>query len=104
MSLHAWGRLDADRILFAGLLFAVVALVVAAMLCLFDVPWDIDNGSYVNLALGRVSEVYRPYANRMLHPLMVRGVAAALGQQPVVGVRPGGLYRLCFLRCSWLVL
>lgn len=97
MSLHVGRRVDADRILFAGLLFAVVALVVAAMLRLFEVPWDIDNGSYVNLALGRVSEVYRPYANRMLHPLMVRGVAAALGMRPIVGCPAWWIVQIAFL-------
>ena len=57
MNLRVGKRPGADRLLFSGLLFVIGALVVAAMLCLFDVPWDIDNGSYVNLALGRVSEV-----------------------------------------------
>ena len=97
MCLHAGRRSGADRCLFVGLLFVVAALAVAATLCLFEVPWDIDNGSYVNLALGRVSEVYRPYANRMLHPLMVRGVAAALGMQPVVGCPAWWIVQIAFL-------
>lgn len=71
--------------IFSAALLAAAALAVTAALCLYEAPWDIDNGSYVKLAMGDVSDVYRPYANRMLHPLMVRCVAAALGRRPDAG-------------------
>lgn len=86
-----------DRFWFTGLLLVIVALAVTVTLFLYEAPWDIDNGSYVNLALGQVSEVYRPYANRMLHPLMVRGVAAALGTQPSVGSSAWWIVQIAFL-------
>ena len=66
-------------------LFAVAATLLAASLCVYDAPVDIDNGSYVGLAEGKIGEVYRPYANRMLHPLMVRAVAAMFGATPSAG-------------------
>ena len=94
--MQAWER-RLDWLGFTGSLFVVVALAVTVGLFIYDQPWDVDNGAYVNLALGRVSEVYRPYANRMLHPLMVRGVAAVLGLQPVAGCSVWWIVQIAFL-------
>ena len=78
-------------------LFAVAAIVVAIALCVYDAPEDIDNGSYVGLAEGKVGEVYRPYANRMLHPLIVRAVAGMFGASPAAGHPAWWVVQFAFL-------
>ena len=37
---------------------------------------DIDSHMYLAMARGEMSEVVQPYANRVLHPLLARGIAA----------------------------
>ena len=54
--------------------------VVAVGLCLHGIPQepDVDSASYRRMAEGRMSEVVRPYANRVLHPLAVSGIKNVL--------------------------
>lgn len=55
-------------------------VVVAVGLCIRGVPKepDVDSSSYRRMAEGHMSQVVRPYANRVLHPLVVWGVEEVL--------------------------
>ena len=87
---------------FPALLFACAAAALVFALWAYDAPWDIDNGSYIGLAEGNVSEVFRPYANRMLHPLIVRAVAAALGTTVDADSGAWWVVQVAFLGCFLL--
>jgi len=59
----------------------IVGLAAVAIgLCIRGLPKvpDVDSVSYRKMAEGRMGEVVRPYANRVLHPLVVRGVEEVL--------------------------
>ena len=60
--------------IFWKVVWGLVAVSVG--LCLYGIPsvLDVDSYSYQLMAEGRMSEVVRPYANRVLHPMVVRGM------------------------------
>lgn len=59
---------------------SVALVAVAVGLLVRGIPRvpDVDSVSYRLMAAGRMNEVVRPYANRILHPLVVRGVGEVL--------------------------
>ena len=54
------------------ILFGLIAVLIGV--CLYGVPGvpDVDSYSYQRMAEGRMADVVRPYANRVLHPMIVR--------------------------------
>jgi hypothetical protein len=64
--------------MFRKVLLGLIAIGMG--ICLVGIPKtpDVDSVSYRLMAEGRVSEVVRPYANRVLHPLVVRGTEEVL--------------------------
>ena len=58
--------------MWGKVLIGLVGMAIGV--CMYGIPSvpDVDSASYLAMADGRMAEVVRPYANRVLHPLVVR--------------------------------